>query len=540
MLQIKKKIVIYGNEWQRKNLQYVFDELIFEICTEDETEVIQYIKEGYIAVLCKQDNSSIIQLFAQKGIEKEIHYYTDEELIQTLNFAVNEHAKNRKIVIWGTGVCCDEFEKQIKDMKLNISLSGYVDNNVEKIGMSRNGLPILCPKDINPKEFYVIIATDYKNYFSIEKDLVGLNYKREDYVHFRTVVDDVASYFKKVYRCQQWFDVQCINKDSSVRIKGNGDVCTCCMAYESIYGNLYENTFEEIWHSKRATISRLSLENKTYVYCDHERCPHLAYIKPHPIEEQQIEKSVYTIWESEYPNSVAPEVDRSCNLYCTSCRDCIFIENDPHIETYTELVLNKLVNLPTRFIINTVGEPFASKYSLKIIHDERTKKRGNISIYSNGTLLSPKVLDELLKEYETLELAISIDASCQKTYEKIRRNGNFLELCKNLDYMSKQKSQGKVTFFQINYVLQADNIKEMQEFIDWGKQLGVDRIAINPIEQWGVYTDEEFEKVSIFRNGEIKEEFLKYFTKEIMEDEKVNLFSCANRLGIQPKLMYMI
>lgn len=540
----RQKTVVYGSVRQKKDLEYVFRELEFVLHTEDEYEVIQYIKDGFFAVLCANDNSCIINLLKQENVSEE-KYITDQKLISTLNFPLMDFAKNRKIVIWGTGNTCNEFEKILKLKEINIQLYGYVDRDKSKIGtrrMSASGeeLPILSPDIINPIEYYVIIATSYRNYVSIEKDLAALHFNKSDYVYYRTVYDDVAEYFNKIYKTKLYYDTVCMNKDCSVRIKSNGDLCTCCMAYDSVYGNLYEKSFDEIWKSKRATISRLALENRTYVYCDSKRCHYLSNIKPQLMGDEYAETLNYRQWTEEYPSSIAPEVDRSCNLRCTSCRSKVFVENSVEIDAYADMILDKVVSLPTRLIINTIGEVFASKYCLKIINDERTRNRDNISLYSNGTLLFPEKLDALLKEYKTLELAISIDAASEETYRKIRRNGDFKILCKNLEYISVQKKLGKITFFQINYVLQAENVAEISQFVQLGRRLGVDRIVMHAIEDWGIYSSEEFEKVSIFRNGKIKEEFLKYFTKDIIEDEIVDLGDCAHYLGVSPKLMYIV
>lgn len=540
----RKKTVVYGSIRQKKDLEYVFQELEFVLQTEDEEKLIQCIKEGYFAVLCSDDKSNIISLMKQENVPEE-KYMTDQELINTLNFPLMEYVRNRRIVIWGTSNTCNEFENVLRSKEINIQLYGYVDNDKCKVGTSRmsvfgDELPVMSPDMINPTEYYVIIATSYRNYVSIERDLSRLTFKKQDYVYYRTVIDDVAEYFSKVYKMKLYYNTECKNKDCSVRIKSNGDVCTCCMAYESVYGNLYEHSFEEIWQSKRAAISRLALENKTYVYCDAKRCHYLSNIKPKLMNDEYAETLRYRQWTEEYPSSIAPEVDRSCNLCCTSCRSRVFVENSMDIEAYADMILDKVVSLPTRLILNTVGEVFASKYCLKILNDEKTRNRESISLYSNGTLLSPDKLDALLKEYQTLEVAISIDAASEETYHKIRRNGDFKVLCENLEYMSVQKKLGRITFFQINYVIQAENIAEISQFVQWGRRLGVDRIVMHAIENWGVYSSQEFEEVSVFRNGKIKEEFLKYFTKDIIEDEIVDLGDCANYLGVVPKLMYIV
>lgn len=533
-------IVIYGSEKQRKDLQYVFRELNIVAGTQDIKQLFGDIRRGYFAVICGQEQTDVLSLLQKNDFRQGTHYCTDDELIAMLNFPLDKMRRGKQVMIWGTGYCCEQLESTMAQRGMTITVDGYIDNDCAKVGTKKNGHFIFTSEGLNPDEHYVIIAAGYENYVAMRKELENRGFTSDSFSYYRTVMDDVAGHFRKTYDSHDYFDTMCPNRDNSVRIAANGDVCTCCMSYQSIYGNLFEHTFEDIWNSKRARIGRLALDNRTYVFCDTIRCPFLAHLEKKDIGEESYKKIEYQTPVNEYPDSVAPEVDTNCNLYCTSCRNEIHMENNSYIDCYTDMVLDKLVSLPTRFIINTVGEPLASRNCLRILHNEKTRKRKQISIYTNGTLLSPKKLDELLAEYETIELAVSVDAATKKTYEVIRRNGNFDHLIENLSYISKKRKQNRVTHLQMNYVLQVANVMEMEQFVHWAEELGADRVAINAIEQWAVFTDEEFEKVSVLENGKVKAPFRKYFTKELIEDEKINFHNLANAVGAVPKLMYMI
>lgn len=57
--------------------------------------------------------------------------------------------------------------------------------------------------------------------------------------------------------------ITCLGLWGQAAVRPNGDVSVCCFSYKPILGNLHENTFEEIWHSKRAEeLRRLVLEGE--------------------------------------------------------------------------------------------------------------------------------------------------------------------------------------------------------------------------------------------------------------------------------------
>ena len=80
----------------------------------------------------------------------------------------------------------------------------------------------------------------------------------------------------------------------------------------------------------------------------------------------------------------------------------------------------------------------------------------------------------------------------------------------------------------------------MSKFIQWGTDIGVDCIAINAIENWGIFTEEEYRDVSIIQNGAIKEEYVMYFTHEILSNKLVNFHNISNYIDTEPKRMYMV
>lgn len=528
---INRKYFVYGAYSNWADLKYMFKELYIDGSSTDYDELLNKASVGFCCILCSKDKLSLkLELCKKYGEESCI---TDDELIMSLNYPLFEKIGNRPLFVWGTGGVCDLFIDWLGEKS---EFSGFIDSNKEKWGCKKHGKVIMSPEAIKGNCF-IVVATNNFNFVEIEKRLLDMGKTLEDYVSANVVMDDVAAFFKRVYEHSAFYPVSCMNTDENVRISQNGNVCSCCLAYESVYGNILTENFEKIWKSNRAKIGRLSLIKKAYVFCDKERC---AYLKS--IKEEDNSAFRYTIPESwsELPFSIAPEIDASCNIHCNSCRKDVYVDTSREREIYADVILKKVVSISAKLIINTVGEPFASKNCMNIIYNSLTKQKRAISIYTNGLLLTADRLNELLCEYDTIDISVSVDAATKDTYEKIRLGGDFVRLSENLMYISKMKKKGKIPFLRMSFTVQRLNVSEIQDFVYMAENYGADRIIFNTIENWGVFTDDEFAEVSIMENGVIKSEFRKFFTDYVINNPRVDVFNFSNALGLKPKkLDYM-
>ena len=120
---------------------------------------------------------------------------------------------------------------------------------------------------------------------------------------------------------------------------------------------------------------------------------------------------------------------------------------------------------------------------------------------------------------------VSIDTATKNTYESIRRGGNFDVLRKNMEFASQLRKEGKIQYFRINFVVQKKNYLEMERFIEWGIQLGVDNVFFTKILNWGTYSKEEFADISMMESDSQhpKPEFKEILDKEIFRNPIVDL-----------------
>jgi MoaA/NifB/PqqE/SkfB family radical SAM enzyme len=94
-------------------------------------------------------------------------------------------------------------------------------------------------------------------------------------------------------------------------------------------------------------------------------------------------------------------------------------------------------------------------------------------------------------------LQVSIDAARPETYAIVRRPGLWEELRPNLDFICKIRRSGEIPSLGINFVVQKDNFREIIEFIQLGKELGVDFVLFQRMFNFGSFTEEAFRERDI-------------------------------------------
>jgi radical SAM protein with 4Fe4S-binding SPASM domain len=166
---------------------------------------------------------------------------------------------------------------------------------------------------------------------------------------------------------------------------------------------------------------------------------------------------------------ITVEASSLCNLNCLCCgtkdatRPRGFIDVEFFEEVIKKVVIQNRQNIIT---LNTIGETLMhpkfesllrilDKYSIHLI------------LVTNGLLLRTHA--KAIERYSHIipQIQLSIDGATAQTYEKLRRNGKFDELLKNLAFMKElnRRLKRKISL-EINAVLSEDNIDELPEFFN--------------------------------------------------------------------------
>jgi len=545
------KMIICGRGKIQKDFEYIFSDIKVDYYIIDgnfesiEDNIRSYDelqkedKTNTVVIVCKDSCEADIDKLVQLGWEYKKNIYSVKDYITKLDYPLFDRIENKEVIVWGTGDVSKKFVTNFESVYTGINIKFFVDNNPLKEGESFCGKKIISPLKIESfDKYFIIIAIAKINYKEVCDQLKSYNISEDYFIYCEYLINTPSKMLEITLFCEDVFDEKCGRMDNGIRIYSTGDVIPCCIAHKAIYGNILLENFNDIWNSIYAKICRLSLLNRTYSYCSVKNCLYLKCKSKRKYNEEDYQ-NVYNYGFLEVPKSIETDIDRSCNLHCKSCRKEIIIEkNDDYYKRYIESII-KIVDIPSRLILNARGDIFVSDYCKEIIKSSNRIKKGTISILTNGLLFNKKNFKELFEQYESIEVSVSIDAATAKTYSELRGGGNFKILCENLKYMSELRKTNRITWFQINMCVQKQNIKEMKAFIDFGKSLNVDDVHLSKIQNWGTSSNEEFDDNSCFTDWKIKEEYKKYFTEDIVNDGIVSWTDISNYLNVPVKYTYM-
>jgi radical SAM protein with 4Fe4S-binding SPASM domain len=174
------------------------------------------------------------------------------------------------------------------------------------------------------------------------------------------------------------------------------------------------------------------------------------------------------------PVEVSIEVTHRCPLECQHCYNNLPM-SDPNARkeelTFEEHVhlLDELVNLGCLWLLYTGGEIFARKDFLDIYTE--AKKRGFlITLFTNGTMITPRIADHLAK-YRPFNIEITLYGATKETYEALTRiPGSFDRCMRGIALLLERNLPLKLKTVPTS--VNAHEVYEMKRFAE--KDLGVE------------------------------------------------------------------
>jgi len=70
-------------------------------------------------------------------------------------------------------------------------------------------------------------------------------------------------------------------------------------------------------------------------------------------------------------------------------------------------------------------------------------------------------------------------------------------LMENLELMAEKRATGKIRRLQVNFVVQADNFRELPEFIALGDRFGVDSFWLQRLTNYGAFAEQVFARTDV-------------------------------------------
>ena len=175
--------------------------------------------------------------------------------------------------------------------------------------------------------------------------------------------------------------------------------------------------------------------------------------------------------------------------------------------------------------INVAGEVFVSKPSRQILSmiSPETCPELEIDIISNGMLFTPKEWEKFPGIHGKVSgVRISIDAARKETFESLRRFGIHEVLLENLKFLHSLRRSGQIGGLTFSFTYQRDNFREMQEFVEFGRAYGADKINFEPLQNVGAFTEEEYRVRAVHKSDHrLYPEFLAMIRRPIFKTQNI-------------------
>ncbi len=249
----------------------------------------------------------------------------------------------------------------------------------------------------------------------------------------------------------------------------------CCASWLPVSaGNLHSRPWQEVWNSEAAQRVRESMLDGSYRYCNKMACPHLM-AGTLPRKQQLVASDPWwagVVEEGRTRLDRGPAVvnlayDRTCNLTCPSCRQSVIFQDREERQRTEEMqnrnILPMLAGAETVMVTGS-GDPFSSPTFRKLLlgFDPAQYPRLKINLMTNGMLLT----EQRWKEYAHLaghigKLKFSLDGATRETHELLRRGSRWDRVHENLEFCGRLLARGDIDSFEIVFVVQAENYREM-------------------------------------------------------------------------------
>ena len=298
------------------------------------------------------------------------------------------------------------------------------------------------------------------------------------------------------------------------------EISSCCpnFTYGYSFGNLEEQSFEEIWNGERANFFRNEMLSGEFLLCDRKMCTFKDnwLVDASFIKENYYDKN----GNVKYPKTLKMANDFECNVACITCRDNLFKNNSEHSLRLdnTHKKMTSALNNAEILNISGNGDPFASKYSRNILK-ETAKNNPNIKfeICTNGILMTKEMCDNLGITDKINLASISLPGATEETYNKIVKYGNFKKVLKNIEWISKQDN---IYDKEINFVIHQINYKEIPNIVELAEKYNF-RVNLTNYYHWRTTYGSDYESVAVWL-PEHKEhqEFLDVLNLKIVKEHK--------------------
>lgn len=400
--------------------------------------------------------------------------------------------------------------------------------------MSDNSKSVPLKTMIGPKDYRTFAGPDWPSYEEILAGGTGtdpvIQAEVKDFVRMmeenyqaQTIHGDVLAIANQQRQRHVFFDKKyhaphCQVPWNTMGVNAHGDVFICQSPswVPRFVGNvLKSSSIYDVLNSDLALSIRQEILEGRYTYCNNRICSFFRHVPTDQYQSQGPEIAPAPLnkrpelYVNRIPSDIILDFDYTCNFRCPSCRTEVINNNRHHV---IRAINDNIANRIKHMVIDEIkdhpvqirwcgGEPFISDVYLDLLEYIVANKKSMIThvIQTNGSYLKKKS-DLVLSLLPMIsEFRVSFDAATADTYHRVRVNGRWDQLLENVRWL-RQKIAETAPNCQLSadFVVQLDNYREIPEFVELCRELGIERINWQKMWNWGTWPQEEFDRNNIY------------------------------------------
>jgi MoaA/NifB/PqqE/SkfB family radical SAM enzyme len=274
------------------------------------------------------------------------------------------------------------------------------------------------------------------------------------------------------------------------KIGPEGNVCFCChQSPEGVLGNLFEESFEDLWFSDKAEDVRKSVTSAAiHPVCNTLECP-FQYT------DIEAETQPMNVRATGYPDHLEFDLHGShCNfggLRPTPDTACIFCPRakpnyHEHLDKYpdrTDEIIDKIKHI-TRYLriinISGISEPFWKDKIFDVLERLGHTKDIQIITTTNASVFDRNRQRRFLEMVDHSEICFSVDAATAKTYKRLRQHNFFDRVCSYIKSWCEMRGDPEKHQVNLHNNINMWNVHEVEDMVLLCKELGVERLILLP------------------------------------------------------------
>jgi MoaA/NifB/PqqE/SkfB family radical SAM enzyme len=209
---------------------------------------------------------------------------------------------------------------------------------------------------------------------------------------------------------------------------------------------------------------------------------------------------------TDFPVEILIKTTLNCNHTCPRCPHGMGLTPrgrayDMKFETLKK-VLDEGSIKGLQSVVFTGGEPTLHPEFVRFLAYTASKNFPDISVITNGSLLSEKIIDGIL-DHGVTRINISFDSITPSTYKKVRGVDDYAKVIRNIDrLLEKRETRGaQLPLLSLSFVLSEDNADELDGFIEMWHKKADGGIKIYPYKNvYSIVNDEFYSEYGAGKN----------------------------------------